>query len=61
LKVVAEDVGEIFPRQVIYFPASGRVKVKRLRSLHNNLIAEQEMKYVGSIANKPVSGEIELF
>lgn len=61
LKVAAEDVGDIFPRQVIYFPATGRVKVKRLRSLHNNVIVEQEMKYVGSIASKPVSGEIELF
>lgn len=61
LQVVAEDVGDIYPRQVVYFPASGRAKVKRLRSLHNNIIASEELKYVGSIADKPVSGEIELF
>ena len=61
LRVVAEDVGDIFPRQVIYFPATGSAKVKRLRSLHNNLIASEEMRYVGSIEDKPVSGDIELF
>ena len=61
LKVTAEDVGEIFPRIVLYFPATGKVRVKRLRSLHANLIASQELKYVESIAEKPVSGDIELF
>jgi len=61
LAVVAEDLGDIFPRQVIYFPASGRAKVKRLRSLHNNLIADVEMHYGESLAEKPVSGDIELF
>jgi len=61
LRVVAEDVGDIFPRQVIYFPATGSAKVKRLRSLHNNTIANEELRYVGTIEDKPVSGDIELF
>ena len=61
LRVIAEDVGDIYPRMVIYFPLSGRVKVKRLRSLHNNVIADQEMTYIDSVAEKPVSGDIELF
>lgn len=61
LQVVAEDVGDVFPRMVVYFPQSGRVKVKRLRSLHNNVIADQEKKYIDSVGEKPASGEIELF
>ena len=61
LPVVAEDLGDIYPRQVVYFPASGRVKVKRLRSLHNNMIADVERHYVESIADKPVGGDVELF
>lgn len=61
LSVVSEDVGDIFPRMVIYFPASGRVKVKRLRSLHNNVIADQETRYLDSVVAKPVSGDVELF
>ncbi|TAJ79867.1 MAG: chemoreceptor glutamine deamidase CheD [Gallionellaceae bacterium] len=61
LRVTSEDVGDVFPRMVVYFPATGKVRVKRLRSLHNNTIAEQETKYLHTIEEKPVSGEIELF
>jgi chemotaxis protein CheD len=61
LQVTAEDVGDVFPRMVVYFPKTGRVRVKRLRSLHNNTIAEQEIKYLHTIEDKPVSGDIELF
>jgi len=61
LKVVAEDVGDIFPRMIVYFPETGKVKVKRLRSLHNNVIAAQESRYIETVVEKPVAGEIELF
>ncbi len=57
----AEDVGDVYPRMVVYFPASGVAKVKRLRSLHHNLIAGQEASYAGSIAAGPVGGDVELF
>jgi chemotaxis protein CheD len=61
LSVVAEDVGDIFPRMVIFFPATGIARVKRLRSLHNNTIVDQERQYIDSIKKQPVSGEVELF
>ena len=61
LKITSEDVGDVYPRMVVYFPATGKVRVKRLRSLHNNSIIEQEFSYLNSIEAKPVSGDIELF
>jgi chemotaxis protein CheD len=61
LQVTSEDVGDVFPRMVVYFPVSGKARVKRLRSLHNNTIVEQETEYLHTIEKKPVSGEIELF
>ena len=61
LKVVAEDVGDIYPRMVVYFPATGKVRVKRLRSLHNNTIVEEEIRYISTVESKPVGGDIELF
>jgi len=61
LRVTAEDVGDIYPRMVVYFPATGKVRVKRLRSLHNNVIVEEETRYLSAIESKPVSGDIELF
>lgn len=61
LQVVSEDVGSIYPRMVVYFPQTGRARVKRLRSLHNNTIVSQEISYIDTLKAKPVSGEIELF
>ncbi len=46
---------------VVYFPATGKVQVKRLRSLHNNTIAEEENRYLKTVENKAVCGDIELF
>jgi chemotaxis protein CheD len=61
LRIASEDVGDVFPRMVVYFPLTGKVRVKRLRSLHNNVIVEQETQYLKTIEKKPVSGDIELF
>lgn len=61
LDLIADDTGDIYPRKVMYFPYTGKVKVKRLRSLHNNTIVEREMSYMHDIEDKPVEGEIELF
>jgi chemotaxis protein CheD len=61
LNVTSEDVGDIFPRMVVYFPFTGKVNVKRLRSLHNNTITEQEATYIQTIEAKPVAGDVELF
>ena len=61
LKLTADDLGDVYPRKVIFFPASGKVRVKKLRSMHNNTIIEREKSYSKTIAQAPSSGEIELF
>ncbi len=61
LKLTAEDLGDIYPRKVLFFPASGKVRVKKLRSIHNNTIIERENNYSKAIEKKPVAGDIELF
>lgn len=61
LPAVAEDVGEIFPRRIIYFPANGAVKVKRLRSLAGEAIGDREQRYLKNISDEPASADIELF
>lgn len=61
LLLLNEDVGDIYPRKVLYFPATGRVRLKKLRYLHNNTIIKREQAYRQVLDKKPVSGEIELF
>jgi len=60
-EIAAEDVGDIYPRKLLYFPLTGKVRVKKLRSLHNNTIIEREDHYMHEIEGKPVSGDVELF
>jgi len=61
LKLVGSDVGDVYPRKVMYIPSTGAVKVKRLRTLHNNTVVEREQKFMNDINSKPVGGDIELF
>ncbi len=61
LQVVSEDVGDICPRKVIYFPASGKALMKKLRSLHNETVITREKTYMHDLDDKPDSGDIELF
>ena len=61
LTLLTEDVGDICPRKVVYFPRTGKAMVKRLRSLHNETLIEREQDYLKDIDQKPVGGDIELF
>ena len=61
LKVVSEDTGDIFPRKVLYYADTGRVRVKRLKNIHNDTIKQREDNYRKSIDEKPVQSDIELF
>ncbi len=61
LTVISEDMGDVFPRMAVFFPATGKAMVKRLRSLHNNTIVEEEKRYIKSVESKPVAGDVELF
>ncbi len=59
--VVAENTGDIFPRKINFFPKTGKVRMKKLKSLRNNTIVERELNYLHEIEEKPVAGAIELF
>jgi chemotaxis protein CheD len=62
LRALAEDLGDIFPRRVAYFPTSGKVKVRRLRPLDATAIAESERKYMTDIGTgASQGGDVELF
>lgn len=61
LTVEAEDLGLEFSRKVNYFPASGRVLVKRLRSIHVETIASEEAVYSRNLEQESSGNDIELF
>ena len=59
--IVAEDLGSVYPRKVIFSPLTGRVRVKKLRALHSRTIAERDTEYEHTLTKKPISGDVELF
>jgi len=59
--IIAEDLGDVYPRKVIYDPITGKVQVKKLRCLHNDTINRRELGYQHDIEQEPVAGDIELF
>jgi chemotaxis protein CheD len=61
-RVAAEDLGGTQPRKVVYFPASGRAKLRKLRPVENRIISHHEQLYLESIGNKAAGGgDVELF
>jgi chemotaxis protein CheD len=61
LITVASDVGGIYPRKVLYFPDTGKVKVRRLIHVTNETIIDRENVYRKTIDATPNEGSIELF
>ncbi len=61
LQLVASDVGDVYPRKVNYYPATGRVQMKKLRKQHSDTIVRRERSYMHQLDEKPVAGEIDLF
>ena len=61
LRIAAEDLGDIYPRKLVYEPKTGKVFMKKLRSMHNDTVAKREASYKQELEKKPVSGDIELF
>ncbi len=61
IPVVAKDLLDRHPRKIYFFPATGRVLVKKLRTLHNETIIEREITYSQRLVEAKVEGDIELF
>lgn len=61
IRIVAEDLNDVHPRKVYYFPRNGKVLVKKLRQLNNNTLANREQDYANRLQSGGVSGDVELF
>lgn len=56
IPIIAQDLIDIYPRKIYFFPASGRVLVRKLKTLHNDTIAEREIEYQRKLANEKIVG-----
>ncbi|HEY0893919.1 MAG TPA: chemoreceptor glutamine deamidase CheD [Cellvibrio sp.] len=61
IPVVAKDLLGDYPRKIYFFPDTGKVLVKKIKSLHNTTIVDRESEYRMKVKFTPKSGEVELF
>lgn len=61
IRIVAEDLNDVHPRKVYYFPETGKVLVKKLKQLNNYTLVKREQDYASRLKTNDVAGEIDLF
>jgi len=61
IPVMAEDLNDIYPRKVYFFPRTGKVLVKKLMQTQNETLAKRELDYASRLKVAPVGGAIDLF
>jgi len=60
IRVLGKDLGGPHARKIYYFPATGRLMSKTLRSVQNDTLERREREYRSRLA-KEGHGQIELF
>lgn len=61
LHLISHDLGDIYPRKINFYPQTGRVRMKKIKDLHNETIVLREKQYGSQIKNISVESSIELF
>jgi chemotaxis protein CheD len=59
-RVLNEDLGDVHARRVVYFPQSGRLRVRKLNAGRDETLVAQERQYLAQL-DQGTEGEIELF
>lgn len=61
IRIIAEDLNDIHPRKVYFFPRTGKVLVKKLMQMNNNTVVNREQDYASRLQTSSVGGDAELF
>jgi chemotaxis protein CheD len=61
IDLAAQDLLDVYPRKVYYFPNTGLVRMKKLRNVHNNTIIDRETEYKARLTYSKMAGDVELF
>lgn len=62
IPIVSEDVLDIYPRKVVFFPVTGKAMVKRLAHAHPEALVAQEVRgNAATVAKTTSGGSVDLF
>ncbi len=60
LNLIAEDLGDIYPRKILFYPINGRARVKKLRAIEQKIV-KREQAYQHKLEKQPITGDVDLF
>jgi chemotaxis protein CheD len=61
IPIAAQDLLDIYPRKVYFFPKSGLVRVRKLKKVNNDTIINRENEYGTRLHYSDMGGDVELF
>jgi chemotaxis protein CheD len=61
IQLTAEDMNDIHPRKVYFFPRTGQVLVRKFKRMNNNTLVSREKDYEDRLLAHPIGGAVELF
>jgi len=61
IPITAQDLLDEFPRKVYFFTDTGKVMVRKIKSIHNTTIFDRESEYRMRVKYTPKGGDIDLF
>jgi chemotaxis protein CheD len=61
IPIAAQDLLDVYPRKVYFFPHTGLVRVKKLRVVNNDTIINREAEYNKRLYAAKMEGDVELF
>ena len=61
IPVVAQDLLDVYPRKLYFFPASGRVLLRKLHVLANDTVLQRESDYQRVLSTRARDGGVDIF
>ena len=62
IPIISEDVLDIYPRKVVFFPVTGKAMVKRLAHAHpESLVAQEAHGNAATVVKTTAGGSVDLF
>jgi chemotaxis protein CheD len=59
IRILCEDLNDVYPRKVYFFPATGRVLVKKLKQMNNYTLVKREHDYATRLQANTLNGEAD--
>jgi chemotaxis protein CheD len=61
IEILASDLCDVYARKIYFFPATGKVLMKRIHELNNATIIERESKHRWELTQQAPSGSVDMF